>query len=49
MELGLRAEEARLRLAHETLMERRGESERASVELERAKALVTAIGMSTEG
>jgi transcriptional regulator with AAA-type ATPase domain/tetratricopeptide (TPR) repeat protein len=48
MELGLRAEEARLRLTHATLMERRGESERAGVELERAKALVTAIGMSAE-
>jgi tetratricopeptide (TPR) repeat protein len=44
--LGLRTEEARLRLTYATLMKRRGESERASAELERAKALVTALGMS---
>jgi DNA-binding NtrC family response regulator/tetratricopeptide (TPR) repeat protein len=44
--LGLRAEETRLRLTHASLMERRGESERASTELERAQALVTALGMS---
>jgi tetratricopeptide (TPR) repeat protein len=46
MALGLRAEEARLRLTHATLTKRRGESERASAELERAQALVTALGMS---
>ena len=46
MALGLRAEEARLRLTNATLLERRGESERASAELEQAKALVTALGMS---
>jgi DNA-binding NtrC family response regulator/tetratricopeptide (TPR) repeat protein len=46
VELGLRAEEVRLRLTHATLMERRGESARASIELERADALVRAIGMS---
>jgi tetratricopeptide (TPR) repeat protein len=46
VELGLRTEEARLRLTHATLMKRRGESERASAERERAKALVTTLGMS---
>jgi tetratricopeptide (TPR) repeat protein len=46
VELGLRTEEARLRLTHATLMKRRGESEGASAELQRARALVTAIGMS---
>jgi DNA-binding NtrC family response regulator/tetratricopeptide (TPR) repeat protein len=46
VELGLRTEEARLRLTHATLMKRRGESERAGAERERAKALVTTLGMS---
>jgi len=49
VELGLRTEEARLRLTRAALMKRRGESEGASAELERARAVITAIGMSAGG
>jgi tetratricopeptide (TPR) repeat protein len=45
-EVGLRAEEARLRLVRATLMKRRDDPAGASAELERARALLAATGMA---
>ncbi len=45
-EVGLRAEEARLRLARAMLMKRRGDPARAGTELERARELLAATDMA---